>query len=77
MTDRQARFVELYISGPPPCQFNATRSAEAVGYAWPDKQGPRLMTVPEVARRIKTLFTDRHIRPQGPEILAWYQDWQG
>ena len=48
MTERRARFVEAYISGPRGIQFNATRAAEAAGYRWPGKQGPRLMTFPNV-----------------------------
>ena len=49
LTDRQTRFVELYVSGPRGVAHNATRAAEAAGYAWPAKQGPRLMTFPGVA----------------------------
>src|SRR3954471_704867 len=35
--------------GPRGVRFNATRSAEAAGYAWPDEQGPRLKICAEVA----------------------------
>ena len=65
MTERQARFVEAYISGPRGVQFNATRAAEAAGYAWPGKQGPRLMTFPDVNEAVEVRFSaicpvDRH-----------------
>ena len=70
LTDRQEAFVELYISGPRAVQFNATRAAEAAGYAWPGKQGPRLLTFPPVAKIIETLFIERHIAPEGPEAIA-------
>lgn len=69
MTDRRATFIELYVSGEPPIRFNATRSAEAAGYTWPAKQGPRLMTIPEVAERVEALFFARWIEPEGPEAV--------
>lgn len=56
LTDRQRRFVELYADGPTPLRFNATRSAEAAGYAWPDKQGPRLTTFPAVVAEVHARF---------------------
>ena len=53
MTDRQRRFLEALLSGPRSVRSNATRAAEAAGYAWPGKQGPRLMTHPEIAEAIR------------------------
>ena len=70
LTGRQKAFVELYISGPRGVQLNATRAAEAAGYAWPGKQGPRLLTFPEVAEIVETLFFERLIVPEGREAIA-------
>lgn len=65
-TDRRAAFVELYVSGEPPVRSHATRAAEAAGFARPAKQGPRLLTVPEVAERVEALFLARWVEPEGP-----------
>jgi hypothetical protein len=73
LTDRQGQFVELYTSGPRGVQLNATRAAEAAGYAWPGKQGPRLLTFPGVAERVETLFFERLIAPDGPEAVELYR----
>jgi hypothetical protein len=59
MTERQTRFVELYLNGPPGVCYNATRAAEAVGYRWPAKQGPRLRTFPDVSCAIETGFQEQ------------------
>jgi phage terminase small subunit len=61
LTDRQERFVELYVSGHPPVRFNASRSAEAAGYRWPGKQGPRLMAFPAVAWHVEVRFRIRYL----------------
>jgi phage terminase small subunit len=53
MTDRRRRFLEAYLSGPRGVRLNATRAAEAAGYAWPSKQGPRLKTCSEVAAALR------------------------
>jgi phage terminase small subunit len=53
MTDRQRRFLEALLCGPRGVRSNATRAAEAAGYAWPGKQGPRLMTHPAIAEAIR------------------------
>jgi phage terminase small subunit len=53
MTDRQRRFLEALLTGPRGVRSNATRAAEAAGYAWPGKQGPRLMTTPAIAEPIR------------------------
>jgi hypothetical protein len=50
LTERQARFVALYLDGP---HRGATRAAAAAGYAWPAKQGPRLLTFPAVAAVVR------------------------
>src|SRR4051812_43668306 len=71
MTERPAAFVELCVPGEPPIRSNATRAAGAAGFAWAGKQGPRLMTIPEVAERVEALFFARWIEPEGamdPEI---------
>lgn len=50
MTDRQRTFLDAYLADP---RRHATRAAAAAGYAWPDKQGPRLKTFPEVAAAVR------------------------
>ena len=67
MTDRQRAFLDAYLADP---RRNATRAAAAAGYAWPDKQGPRLlsMRVPgeairaELARRVAELRAEASAR---------------
>jgi hypothetical protein len=73
LTDRQAAFVRAFLTpGPPGSAFLcATRAAAAVGYAWPGKQGPRLMTMPHVAAAVEEGFlkqcpVDRFGRPVTP-----------
>jgi hypothetical protein len=58
LTDRQAAFVRAFLTPGPPgsAYLCATRSAAAVGYAWPGKQGPRLMTMPHVAAAVEEGF---------------------
>ena len=56
MTERQARFVEAFLSGPDRVRYNATRAAEAVGYRWPGKQGPRLLSFPHVNEAVEAGF---------------------
>lgn len=41
LTPKQRAFVAAYLSEP--AKWNATRAAEAAGYAEPNKQGPRLL----------------------------------
>lgn len=48
MTERRAPIVGFYVSGEPPVRFNASRAASAAGFAWPGKQGPRLMVAEPV-----------------------------
>ena len=64
---RRVRFAELYVFGPPPVRFNATRAAAAVGYAWPGKQGPRLLTVPGVAWLVDVIFKIRYEVARHPD----------
>jgi hypothetical protein len=52
LTDRQQRFVDAYTTPRAPTWLNATRSAEAAGYPWPSKQGPRLRRSPAIADAI-------------------------
>ncbi len=56
LTERQSRFVELYLHGPDRVRLVATQAARAAGYAWPAKQGPRLMTFPHVLAAIEAGF---------------------
>ena len=69
MTVRRAAFIELHVCGPDRVRFNASRAAEVAGFAWPAKQGPRLMIVPEVVERVEALFFTRGIEPEGPEAV--------
>ena len=52
LTERQSRFVELFLHGPDGVRLVATQAARAAGYAWPAKQGPRLLTFPHVVAAI-------------------------
>ncbi len=45
LTPRQAVFVSAILADR---RGNATRAPKAAGYAWPDKQGSRLLTMPAV-----------------------------
>lgn len=38
-TERLAAFAELYVTGEAPIRFNATRAAEAAGFACPTSRG--------------------------------------
>jgi phage terminase small subunit len=65
LTPRQSDFVALYLSGPKGVRFNATRAAEAAGYAWPDKQGPRLLTFRNVDAEVERRFAPILSRARG------------
>jgi hypothetical protein len=67
LTPRQARFVEAYIVGDGGRGMNATRAAEAAGYRWPSKQGPRLMTFPAVAEAIRAAM--RAVMPEFADLM--------
>ena len=56
LTKRQSRFVELFLHGPHGVRLIATQAARAAGYAWPAKQGPRLLTFPHVLAAIDAGF---------------------
>jgi hypothetical protein len=56
LTERQSRFIQAYLQGPVEDRYNATRAARAAGYAFPEKQGWRLMKVPRVAIQIELGF---------------------
>jgi hypothetical protein len=56
MTERQRQFVEALLFGPPGVRYIATRAAEVVGYRWPGKQGPRLLTFPAVNAAVEAGF---------------------
>lgn len=60
LTAKQGRFIDLYLEGPQGIQSNATRSAEAAGYRWPDKQGSRLMAFPHVHKVLWDRFYEMH-----------------
>jgi len=68
MTERQRRFLDLYLSGRPGVCANATRAAEAAGYAWPGKQGPRLTTFPEIAAALEAYLAE--IERESNELLG-------
>jgi phage terminase small subunit len=65
LTERQARFVERFLYGQGRTRFNATRAAQEAGYAWPDKQGPRLLSFPHVKAVVDSGFAEilRRVRP--------------
>lgn len=56
MTDRRRRFIDAFLARGTRAFLNATHAAEAAGYRWPDKQGPRLLTVPEVRAEVEARF---------------------
>jgi len=56
LTERQSRFVELFLHGPDGVRLIATQAARAAGYAWPAKQGPRLLTIPHVLAAVEAGF---------------------
>jgi phage terminase small subunit len=53
LTKRQSRFVELFLQGPDGVRLVATQAARAAGYAWPAKQGLRLLTFPHVLAAVE------------------------
>lgn len=61
---RRRRFLVLYLFGPQRTRLNATRSAEAAGYAWPRQQGPRLLAMHGFGGLVDRLFV-RHCMPGG------------
>jgi hypothetical protein len=50
MTDRQRCFLNAFLAND---LRNATAAAALAGYAWPDRQGSRLRSYPEIARAIQ------------------------
>jgi hypothetical protein len=72
LTDRQARFVKAYLFGGGRGGFSATRAAEAAGYAWPAKQGPRLLTFPAVNEAIEAAF--RAVYPEAFDLNPRMQE---
>jgi hypothetical protein len=56
LTARQSRFIQAFLNGPQEDRYIATRAARAAGYAFPEKQGWRLMKNPRVARQIELGF---------------------
>jgi hypothetical protein len=61
---RRRRFLLLYLFGPQRTRLNATRSAEAAGFAWPRQQGPRLMQMHGFGGLVARLFI-KHCLPGG------------
>jgi phage terminase small subunit len=65
MTLRQQHFMRLILADP---GNNATAAARAAGYAWPNKQGPRLMATvgvgdvirAQIARQLEEYRQHRH-----------------
>ena len=57
---KRERFCQEFVK-----DLNATAAAERATYAWPNKKGPELKEIPEVAARIKELQTavaERNVR---------------
>jgi hypothetical protein len=74
LTERQSRFIEAYLQGPVEDRYNATRAARAAGYAFPEKQGWRLMKVPHVAIQIELGFQVHLAHACGgidPDLTCW------
>lgn len=76
LTDRQKRFIEHYLMAPICERYNATRAARAAGYAWPGKQGPRLMSVLVIAETIEARFVAT-LAEQGREDEREQARWLG
>jgi phage terminase small subunit len=67
LSERQERFVDAYLTRGPGF-LCATRAARLAGYAWPDKQGPRLLSFPHVSEAVETRFRGmlREIKERPP-----------
>jgi phage terminase small subunit len=50
LNSRQRDFVQAYLGL---ARYNASKAAEMVGYRWPGKTGPRLLSFPNVSRAIR------------------------
>lgn len=48
--------------------MNATRAAEAAGYKWPGKQGPRLLGFPRVNEAVEAAFAAVHPEAAAVEV---------
>ena len=60
LTDRQRHFIRAFLDMTPDGgRLVATRAARIAGYAWPGKQGPRLLTMPVVAAELERRFAAR------------------
>lgn len=70
LTDRQCEFLHFFLdgalTGPGRTRYNASRSAAAAGYAWPYKQGPRLLQHPLVAGALDLTLRVRTAVPRPP-----------
>lgn len=55
MTDQQRAFVDAYFT----YNFNASRAAEEVGYAFPRQQGWEVKNLPDVKAEIERRFAER------------------
>ncbi len=64
LTTKQQAFVDEYLA----CGFNATEAARRVGYAYPNKQGPRLLVNVGIARAIQQGLAERAM--PATEVLA-------
>ncbi|WP_165251206.1 terminase small subunit [Paludisphaera soli] len=67
MTEMQRRFCDAYLDG---ARYNATQAARLAGFAWPNKQGPRLMQHPEVGPAVEAEFLRRH-----PGVARMEAEW--
>lgn len=56
LTRRQWRFIDAFLDRGSGAFLNATQAARLAGYAWPEKQGPRLLTMPAVHKWVEIRF---------------------
>ena len=69
MTHRQRQFIDAYLYSPDRhARYNATKAAEAAGYAWPAKQGPRLMTFRSVAIPLNREYRKQSMKEFGEDL---------
>lgn len=64
LTTKQLAFIEEYLA----CGFNATEAARRAGYAYPNKQGPRLLVNVGINAAIRQALADRAM--PADEVLA-------
>lgn len=79
LTDRQRRFVDLFHDRDDPRRTwcCATRAAAAAGYAWPGKQGPRLLTFPTVKAEVERQLAESVERMRSERIARIRREFPG